>query len=65
MQQPGKASIIHMAFYLVALTIGGKYGWLFGYDLGGIIIAIIFAIAGAAVAATLVGVVAMLFGHRP
>ena len=65
MQQPRRISIIHMAFYLVALVVGGKYGWLFGYDMGGIIVAIIFGILGAVIASTLVGAIAMLFGYRP
>ena len=65
MQQPRKFSIIHMAFYLAALVVGGKYGWLIGYKLGGVVIAIILGIVGAVIASTLVGAVAMLFGHRP
>jgi hypothetical protein len=65
MEQPSKPSIFHMAVYLSALAVGGKHGWLYGYGIGGTVLAIIFAIVGAVLAATLVGVIAALFGYRP
>lgn len=65
MGQGGKPSVFHMTAYLIALAVGGKYGWLYGYEIGEIVLAIVFGIGGALIAATMVGVIASLFGYRP
>lgn len=64
MNQGDKPSAFHMAAYIAALAVGGKYGWLYGHEIGGIVLAIVFGIGGALIAATMVGVIASLFGHR-
>lgn len=61
----GKPSTFHLAFYLVAILLGGRYGWVIGNNLWGIEWGIIFAVIGSALCSTLVGVIAVnIFGFK-
>lgn len=59
-----KPGIFHLAAYLCALLIGGKFGWQFGDEFGGAILGAAGAALGAIVLSSLVGIVATLFGYR-
>ena len=64
MEQHGKAGIVHIAAYLLAVILGGKYGWLFGSEYG-VIVGVISAIVSAVVCTTIVGAIAIkLFGYK-
>ena len=62
--QVEKPGIFHMAAYLCALLIGGKFGWQFGDEFGGTVLGVAGAAFGVIVLSSLVGLVATLFGYR-
>ena len=63
-KEGGKPGAFHMAMYLVFFVLGARFGWLWGHQLGGTALGIIFAVGGAIIASTAVGVVATLLGYR-
>lgn len=64
MKEARRPGLFHRTAYLAGLFLGGMFGWRVGNELSGTVLGIIFAIVGALLLSSLVGIVAHLLGYR-